>query len=142
MQDIGHSIWSQVSLLEAAERGETTKGREIVRLAPDAVDEGEGNETSAVDSRARGPCKVLLQDINGANIYGFEMQRVEALGSVGIGAKVLLRDAVVSRGVVLLEGRTVEVLGGKVEAWDKEWRKGRIRELRSRVGAPVGGEGG
>ena len=145
MHDIGHSTWSQISLLEAAERGEMTKGREIIRLAPDAVDGADTDtaDNSAVgDSRARGPLKLLMQDINGAQIYGFELQRVEALGSLGIGAKVLLKDVVVTRGVVLLEGRTVEVLGGKVEAWDKAWRKEKIKELRRRVGAPVDGEGG
>ncbi|GAB7337354.1 hypothetical protein MBLNU457_g2704t1 [Dothideomycetes sp. NU457] len=147
IHDVGHSTWSQISLLEAAERGEMTKGREIIRLAPDAIDgstaDGDSGDNSAVgDSRARGPLKVLMQDINGVQIFGFELQRVEALGQLGIGAKVLLRDVVVNRGVVLLEARTVEVLGGKVEAWDKAWRRGRIRELRRRIGAPVEGEGG
>lgn len=147
IHDIGHSTWSQISLLEAAARGEMTKGREIIRLAPEAVDganaDVEAGDNGAVgDGRARGPLKVLMQDINGMQIYGFELQRVEALGPLGIGAKVLLKDVVVNRGVVMLEARTVEVLGGKVEAWDKAWRKERIKELRRRVGAPVDGGGG
>ena len=67
-------------------------------------------------------------------IYGFEVSKVEGVGmGMSIGAKMVLRDAVVARGVVLLERGCVEVLGGKIENWDKEWRAGRKERLKERV---------
>jgi RecQ-mediated genome instability protein 1 len=35
IEDIGRSRWSQVEALEAQERGETTKGREVIRVLPE-----------------------------------------------------------------------------------------------------------
>ena len=55
------------------------------------------------------------------------------LGDEGccIGMKVLLqRGTVVRRGVIMLEPAVVQVLGGKVEAWDRAWREGRKERLK------------
>lgn len=39
-----------------------------------------------------------------------------------------------ARGVVLLEPRCVEVLGGKVDAWDRKWREERKKVLKEKAG--------
>ncbi|KAF4539497.1 Mediated genome instability protein Rmi1 protein [Lasiodiplodia theobromae] len=136
VEDVGRSRWSQVEALEARERGEGTKGREIVRLVDNAEDGNEPNGTARTATAAAadtsGPHKLLLVDAAGTRVYGFELAPVQGVGieRMGIGAKLVLRNAVVARGVVLLEPRTTTCLGGKVEALDKPWREGRLARLK------------
>ncbi|KAJ9624093.1 hypothetical protein H2203_005541 [Taxawa tesnikishii (nom. ined.)] len=132
IEDIGRSRWSQVEALEAQERGETTKGREVIRVVPGP--EGE-NASEPQTNKSSGPHKLLLQDAKGTKIYGFELEAVKGVGiSMAIGAKLVLKDATIARGVVLLDPASVEVLGGKIDAWDKAWREGRKEALKMRVG--------
>ncbi|KAK1038711.1 hypothetical protein LTR33_016063, partial [Friedmanniomyces endolithicus] len=49
IEDIGRSRWSQVEALEAVERGETTKGREVIRVVP----EESGPDSTAVADEAK-----------------------------------------------------------------------------------------
>lgn len=134
VEDITRSKWSQVEELEAQERGEMTKGREVIRVVP-GQQEGE-NTFAASDSDMKGGMhKVLLQDARGGKVWGIELERVKGVGlGMAIGTKVLLKAVTVARGVVLLEPAGCEVLGGKVDAWEKEWRKGRKERLRSELG--------
>jgi RecQ-mediated genome instability protein 1 len=138
IEDIGRSRWSQVEALEAQERGETTKGREVVRVLP-AEDGGEAAAGAAGGNggpqSSAGPHKLLLQDAKGTKVYGLEVRGIQGV-SVGmsIGAKLVLRDLEVARGVVLLEPRCVEVLGGKVDAWDRKWREERKKVLKEKAG--------
>jgi RecQ-mediated genome instability protein 1 len=53
---------------------------------------------------------------------------------MSIGAKLVLRDVSVARGVIMLEPRCVEVLGGKVDAWDRKWREERKKVLKEKAG--------
>ncbi|KAK5006090.1 hypothetical protein LTR28_006911 [Elasticomyces elasticus] len=134
IDDIGRSRWSQVEALEAAERGETTKGREIIRVVPNE-DGNAADTTQGAQEKSSGPHKLLLQDAKGLKVYGFELHAVEGISlSMSIGAKLRLRDVTVARGVVLLEPRSTEVLGGKVEAWEKKWRDGRKDTLKAKAG--------
>ena len=138
IEDIGRSRWSQVEALEAQERGETTKGREVVRVLP--AEDGEGGAAGAAagaagGSGSAGPHKLLLQDAKGTKVYGLEMRDVQGVNaSMSIGAKLVLRDFEVARGVILLESRCVEVLGGKVDAWDRKWRDERKKVLKEKAG--------
>ena len=142
IEDVGRSRWSQVDLLDQQERGEMTKGREIIRLAPETENDGDPMTTRDQQQqtmKSSGPHKILLQDAQGTRIYGFELSSVDGIGlQTAIGAKLLLKDAVIARGVVLLEPRCVEILGGKVESWDQQWRKGRREVLaeKARAGVP------
>jgi RecQ-mediated genome instability protein 1 len=138
VEDIGRSRWSQVEALEAQERGETTKGREVVRVLP--AEEGpDGAAATAAGGggghASAGPHKLLLQDAKGTKVYGLEVRGIQGV-SVGmaIGAKLVLRDFEVARGVVLLEPRCVEVLGGKVDASDRKWRDERKKVLKEKAG--------
>ena len=54
--------------------------------------------------------------------------------SMSIGAKLVLRDVLVARGLLLLEPKNVEIVGGKVDAWDKKWREDRKRVLKEKAG--------
>ncbi|KAK4993212.1 hypothetical protein LTR66_006067 [Elasticomyces elasticus] len=120
IDDIGRSRWSQVEALEAAERGETTKGREIIRVVPNE-DGNAADTTQGAQEKSSGPHKLLLQDAKGLKVYGFELHAVEGI-------------SLMARGVVLLEPRSTEVLGGKVEAWEKKWRDGRKDTLKAKAG--------
>lgn len=131
IEDIGRSRWSQVEAIEAQERGETTKGREVIRVVPDE----NNTDATQAESRSSGPHKLLLQDANGAKVYAMELTPVNGLGvHMPIGAKLVLKDLVVARGVILLEPRNVDLLGGKVDAWDKKWREERKAVLKEKAG--------
>jgi RecQ-mediated genome instability protein 1 len=135
VEDIGHSRWSQIESIEAQERGETTKGREIIRVVPGETDGVPGADMSDVGAaESGGPCKLLLQDAKGVRVYAFEMESVESVEGVGggmaMGAKMVLRDVLVARGVVMLDGRSCAVLGGKIEDVDRKWKEGRKERLK------------
>lgn len=132
IEDVGRSSWSQVEAIEMEERGELRKGSEIIRVTEDE----DNTDPNASNPRSpAGPHKLLLQDIKGNKVYGFELESVDGIGpALAIGAKVVLRDVVVARGVILLTPRGVEVLGGKVEVWDKKWKEERKKVLKERAG--------
>jgi len=132
VEDIGRSRWSQVEAIEAQERGETTKGREVIRVVPD---ENNPDATTQNESRSSGPHKLLLQDANGVQVYAMEITPVNGIGvQMAIGSKLVLKEFTVARGVILLELRNAEVLGGKVDAWDKKWRDDRKKVLKEKAG--------
>ncbi|KAK7546668.1 hypothetical protein IWX49DRAFT_499672 [Phyllosticta citricarpa] len=137
VEDVGRSRWSQVEELEAQARGETTKGREIIRV----VDQGGGaragagagaGNAGAAGAANRGPHKLLLTDAAGTRAYGFELFSIDGVDThMSIGAKLVLRNVVVARGMLLLEPKTTTVLGGKVEALHKAWHDGRMERLKA-----------
>lgn len=135
VEDISKSRWSQVEEIEAFERGETTKGREIIRVVPpDERDAGAGTQGQGQDGLPEhgsgGTHKLLLQDVKGQTVYALELRKVDKVGlGMGIGCKLMLKGPTVARGMVLLEPRTCVVLGGKVEVLHKAWLEGRKREL-------------
>jgi RecQ-mediated genome instability protein 1 len=133
IQDIGRSSWSQLESLEAEERGETTKGREIIRVLPGE----EGPE--ATTQQSTGPHKLTLQDAQGTCVFGMELVNVEGISlGMSIGTKLVLRDVVVARGLLLLEPRCVQVLGGKIEECHRKWKEGRKEALRVAANAGNG----
>jgi len=132
VEDMNKSRWGQVEAIEALERGEGTKGREIVRVIP-GDDAGGGPEP--VVSKWGGPHKLLLQDAKGMRVYAIELESVEGVGvGMSIGCKMALRDVVVARGVVLLEPGTACLLGGKIEGLHKAWRENRKADLKAAIG--------
>ncbi|KAH7137921.1 RecQ mediated genome instability protein-like protein Rmi1 [Dendryphion nanum] len=124
IEDIGHSRWSQVETIEAKERGETTKGREIIRVTSEEEGNGATAHTSAAESK--GPFKLLLQDAKGLKIYAYDLHGIEGLNNnMAIGIKLTLKSLEVRRGVIMLDPAHTQVLGGKIEALDKAWKDGK-----------------
>ncbi len=145
--DIGRSKWDQIEALEAERKGETTKGREVIRVIPTPAD-GEApssastqalgaTQPNSAQSVSKGPFKLLLQDLKGNKVFGFELKKVEKIGMpplMNIGCKIMLRRGTkVARGMVLLDPGTVTVFGGKIDSLDKAWREGREQRLRDEV---------
>ena len=130
IEDIGRSRWSQAEALEAEERGEKTKGREIIRVVP-----GEDDDSSTAAQQltsSAGPHKLIVQDTQGTNAYAMELLSIQGLDlNINIGAKLLLKDVTVARGVILLEPKNVTILGGKIEELHKKWKEGRKEALRA-----------
>ena len=127
------SRWEQIEAIEALERGEGTKGREIIRVvAPeDNQDDGGGNV-----QKGGGPHKLLLQDALGRRVYGIELKALEGVGlGMSIGCKIVLKNATVARGFILMEPRTTTILGGKIEGLHKAWKEGRKAELKAAIEA-------
>ncbi|KAE9969089.1 hypothetical protein EG328_007109 [Venturia inaequalis] len=130
VEDIGRSAWSQLEALEAEERGETTKGREIIRVLPGE----EGPETTIQQSN--GPHKLMMQDVQGTCVYGLELENVTGIGlGMNIGTKLVLKDVIVARGLLLLGPKCVTVVGGKIEELHQAWKKGRKEALRVKANA-------
>lgn len=157
IENLSKSKWEQVEELEAIARGEQTRGREIIRL-PIGDEENElatqtgGSERPGVQNRggasvsATTPAagsksythRLVLQDCKGQRLYGLELKRIDKIGvtTISIGEKMLLkRGAILARGMVLLDPATCTILGGRVEAWQKDWVEGRLSRLRAAVEA-------
>lgn len=143
IENLSRSRWDQVEELEAIERGEQKRGREVVRL-PAEGDEA-GVSQRPMNRQTAGPAPVLsasarntthrllLQDCKGRIAHAVELVRIPEISPDGlhIGAKLLLkRGTLVARGVILLEPQNLQILGGKVEAWQKAWLDGRLSWLR------------
>ncbi|KAI0183028.1 RecQ mediated genome instability protein Rmi1 [Xylaria flabelliformis] len=159
IENLSRSKWEQVEELEALARGEQTKGRKIIRLPTGeeedefAVDGQTANGTDRSGLQGRGPAplatavstasktsthRLVLQDCKGQKLYGLELKRIDkiGIGTLNIGEKIILkRGAILARGTLLLDPATCIILGGKVEAWQKEWVEGRLTRLREAVGA-------
>ncbi|KAI1003547.1 hypothetical protein K3495_g4661 [Podosphaera aphanis] len=140
MEDLGRSKWDQVESLEAERKGETTKGREIIRVVPAADQDPSSAATQQTESsvpqnkRDHGPYKLILQDWKGTKAWAFELKKIDKLGyppSVNIGCKLWLRKGCkVARGTLLMEPATVEIVGGKIETMEKAWKEKREDRLR------------
>ena len=132
VEDMSKSRWEQIEAIEALERGEGTKGREIIRVAP--VEDGDNTESGT--SKSGGPHKLLLQDANGTGMFGIEFKEVDGVGlGMNIGCKMILRNVVVARGVLMLEPGTSTILGGKIDSLHKAWKEGRKEELKRAIEA-------
>ena len=133
VEDMSKSRWEQIESIEALERGDGTKGREIIRVA--AAEDGDDDSRATVP-KGGGPHKLLLQDAAGRRAYGIELKGLEGVGlGMSIGCKVALKDVLVARGIVMLEPATVTVLGGKIEELHKAWKEGRKAELKAAIEA-------
>ena len=132
VEDMSKSRWEQIEAIEALERGEGTKGREIIRVVAAEDDDG----TGAPARKAGGPHKLVLQDAGGRRVYGVELKGLEGVGlGMSIGCKMVLKNASVARGLVLLEPATTTVLGGKIEELHKAWKEGRKADLKAAIEA-------
>ncbi|KAF3059081.1 RecQ-mediated genome instability protein 1 [Trichoderma lentiforme] len=150
IENLSLSRWEQVEELEAIERGERTRGRQVIRVTDEENGEADVSSSSAGQtqaSRAGGAAasgganavhRLVLQDGRGKKVFAVELRRISGIGigKTHIGEKILLRaGAVVARGTVLLTPETCTLLGGKIEAWHEAWMEGRLARLRESVGA-------
>jgi RecQ-mediated genome instability protein 1 len=139
---VGSSRWSQIEAIERVERGEEVRGREIVRTVDvdDRTGRGASGNNAAAAAAATetaagsGPYRLIVQDARGTKVVVFAKERIEKVG-IGeregfIGMKMLLKKGVVvRRGIVMLGQAGVKVLGGKVDDWDRSWKKGAKERL-------------
>jgi RecQ-mediated genome instability protein 1 len=142
IEDLSKSRWEQVEAIEAKERGEMMKGREIIRVV-DVEDENDNENRATRGQRAGaeamtnvsgGPHRLVLQDVKGQTVYGLELKPVQGIGmNMNIGTKLVLNGVTVARGVVLLEPGTVLVLGGRIDALHKAWMENRKKDLLAAI---------
>ncbi|KAK6528975.1 hypothetical protein TWF694_004200 [Orbilia ellipsospora] len=134
VEDIGHSKLSQLEALESAERGEKTKGKEVIRVVP-----GEAEDTDPDNlglAGVGGPHKLLLEDAKGTRFYGIEVKAIKDISiGMNIGSKIVLKDVTAIRGVLMLEPGNTTLVGGKVEELHKKWREERKGKLKAAIEA-------
>ncbi|KFA66860.1 hypothetical protein S40285_02297 [Stachybotrys chlorohalonatus IBT 40285] len=150
VENLGVSRWDQIEEIEAIERGERTRGREIVRI----IDDDNGQEGVSQTQQQRAPAadaarsagkaathRLVLQDCRGQKVFALELHRIDKIG-VGrtmIGEKILVKaGAVVARGTVLLTPDNCVLLGGKIDAWQKSWVDGRLTRLKEALSTTRG----
>ncbi|KAI4168013.1 MAG: hypothetical protein LQ343_006720 [Gyalolechia ehrenbergii] len=132
IEDMSKSRWEQIEAIEALERGEGTKGREIIRVTNTEEEDDSGTNVS----KGGGPHKLSLQDARGTKVFGIELNEIRGLGlGMSIGCKLVLKNAVVARGVILMEPASTTILGGKIDAWHKSWKENRKTELKAAIEA-------
>ena len=132
IEDMSKSRWEQIEAIEALERGEGTKGREIIRVTATEDDDDSGNNIN----KSGGPHKMSLQDAQGIQAYGIELRDINGIGlGMSIGCKMVLRNAIVARGVILMEPANTTILGGKIEALHRAWKENRKTELKAAIDA-------
>lgn len=133
IEDISRSRWEQIELIEAQERGEGTRGREIIRVVAEEI--GENGQIATPGFGAVGGIhKLVLQDWKGLSVFGMELKSVEKLGlGMGIGSKLMLQNVEVARGMILLEPASTRVLGGKNEELHKIWLDNRKIDLKEAI---------
>lgn len=143
IEDIGTSLWSQVEAIERVERGEAIRGREVVRTVAvgDGNEDSENNNNNASSnvsgSSGHGPHRLILQDAAGTKAVAIEMQTIEgiSLEKLSIGAKMVLQNATVARGMILLNPECATLLGGKIGGLDGPWKEDRKKRLLERISA-------
>ena len=112
-----------------------------LKLVDDADNANEGTANNASRSTgittSNGPHRLILQDAAGTKIVALEYKDVNGISieKLAIGAKFVLKDIVVARGMALLTPETVTLLGGKIEAWDTTWRQKRKEVLLTKIEA-------
>ncbi|KAJ9149172.1 hypothetical protein NKR19_g5771 [Coniochaeta hoffmannii] len=124
-------------------QGAQTQGRQGAGRGATGAATTTTTTTTPAGSGARDTHKLVLQDCKGVKVSALELGKVEkiAIGKLNIGEKILIRkEAVVSRGVIMLEPATCMVLGGRVEAWHKAWIDGRLARLKEAANASRAGE--
>ena len=132
--DLTKSRWATIEEIEMLERGEGTKGREVIRVVPGE----EGESETGVGEGAKGICKLLLEDAVGRRVWGLEFRPIRGLvWGMGIGSKIVLKNVLVARGVLLLEPQTTTVVGGKIEGLHKQWMEGRKKALKEGIDRSV-----
>ncbi|KAI4276816.1 MAG: hypothetical protein L6R38_005575 [Xanthoria sp. 2 TBL-2021] len=132
IEDMSKSRWEQIEAIEALERGEGTKGREIIRVTATEADDDSG----AVVNKGGGPHKLSLQDARGTGIYGIELRDIKGVRlGMSIGCKMVLKNLLVARGVLLMEPANTTILGGKIEALHRAWKENRKVQLKAEIEA-------
>lgn len=132
IENLNRSRWDQVEELEAIERGEQTRGRQVIRI-PTSNDEsqqedlGDASDTQQIntqrttaqtagDAAAQAAArekekqaknathKLVVQDAKGQKMFALELKRIDriAVGTTYIGEKMLLRSGMVVARGVLL----------------------------------------
>ncbi|KAF4977362.1 hypothetical protein FZEAL_6101 [Fusarium zealandicum] len=147
VENLSLSRWEQVEEMEAVARGETTRGREVVRVSAEDDDNRETQSATQTQTQRQGgpgtrsagknaTHRLVLQDCRGTKVYALELRRMDAIGvgKTQIGEKILLKSGtVIARGMVLLEPDKCELLGGKIETWQKTWVDGRLTRLKEEI---------
>ncbi|KAG6144668.1 hypothetical protein E4U46_006917 [Claviceps purpurea] len=149
IENLASSRWEQIEELEAIERGERTRGRQVIRVTGEEDEDDARGVASAASARPSAGAgagiagknathRLVVQDRSGNRVYAVELLRMPGLGiaTMSIGCKLVLRaGCIVARGTVLLTPETCLVLGGKIESWHDVWVAGRMARLKETVGA-------
>lgn len=113
------------------------KGKEVIRVVPGENEDGDPDNLGLTG--VGGPHKLLLEDANGTRVYAFEFKPISGVGiGMNIGSKVVIRDAKVVRGVLMLQPGNTTLVGGKVEELHKNWREERKGRLQAEIEAMKG----
>ncbi len=139
VENLAQSRWQQVEALEAVERGEQKRGREVIRVVRSEDPEGGSPAAAAAagaastSAPATATHRLVLQDAAGQALFALELVRNPriAVGRLHVGEKLVVKaGTAAARGTLLLEPASLVFLGGQVEALHTAWTAGRLARLR------------
>lgn len=144
VREIGISIVNQLEYLNDLEELKKLKGQKVIRLVHDESGDEEQNDddglTEAQDAVQKGSelkkmCRLILEDSNGQRFWGLERKPIKGIQlSTKLGTKLLVKNVLVRRGVLMLDPNNTTILGGSIEEWDKDYFPKRlIEELKGEL---------
>ncbi|UKZ49643.1 hypothetical protein TrVGV298_003890 [Trichoderma virens] len=127
IENLSLSRWEQVEELEAIERGERTRGRQVIRVTDEENGEADGSSSSAGQTQAsragaasggtNAMHRLVLQDGRGKKVFAVELRRV---GGIGIGKTHIGEKMLLKAGAVVARGDGVADAGDVHAAWRQD----------------------
>ncbi|EPX72145.1 uncharacterized protein SOCG_04838 [Schizosaccharomyces octosporus yFS286] len=144
IREIGKSIVSQLEYLNQLEERKKLKGQQIIRLVDEEDREDkEGDDSGIAEAQEaifdgkgfKCMCRLVLEDANGQRFYGMEWKSIPGIQlDTNLGTKLLIQNAQIKRGTLLLTPENTEILGGEIDEWNREYfPKKLMQELKEEL---------
>ncbi|EMR10884.1 hypothetical protein PNEG_01030 [Pneumocystis murina B123] len=120
VQDIGISIFNQLEYLEQFDESGTIKSYNVIWNNLSDIDDDEILDTDKPASKKF--CKLLLEDSSGLCVWAIEHKPIKHIHiGINLGTKILLKNILVLRGVLILNPSNITFLGGQIFELNKNY---------------------
>ncbi|KAG4300993.1 hypothetical protein PCANB_002670 [Pneumocystis canis] len=121
IQDIGFSLLEQLEYLEKFEDNGRLKAFNIIKEEP-ITDDDNNNIENDKNKTVKKMFKLLLEDASGCCIWAIEHKPIQEIHlKMNIGSKILLKNILILRGVLMLNPMNITFLGGKIDELNKNY---------------------
>ncbi|KTW30182.1 hypothetical protein T552_00661 [Pneumocystis carinii B80] len=131
VQDIGISIFNQLEYLEQFDDSGNIKSYNIIRNNLSDVDDDD-DIPDINNSPPKKFCKLILEDSSGLCVWAIEHKPIKEIHvAINLGAKILLKNILVLRGVLILNPSNLTFLGGEIFQLKNYFPSGFKNQLKS-----------
>ncbi|KAG5519388.1 hypothetical protein PMAC_002015 [Pneumocystis sp. 'macacae'] len=114
VQDIGMSILKQLEYLEQFDDSGCVKSLDSIK-DDDSIEDGDLIDDNKKSTTTKKMIKLMLEDASGLCIWAIEYKSIEDISlKMNLGSKILLKNVLVLRGVLILDPLNFSFLGGHV----------------------------